>query len=60
MLMTCADLVILGVLEWVWNLYLSLSLSLTDAFLFDKLYIYTPKKKSLIFFIKIMFDGDLL
>ena len=58
MLMTCADLVILGVLEWVWNLYLSLSL--TDAFLFDKLYIYTPKKKSLIFFIKIMFDGDLL
>ena len=28
-------------------------------FLFDKLYIYTqPKKKSLVFSIKIIFDGD--
>ena len=28
-------------------------------FLFDKLYIHTPKKKNLVFLIKIMFDGDI-
>ena len=41
------------------HIYTFVFLLYTHIFLFDKSYIYTQKKKGLIFSVKIMFDGNL-